>query len=110
MLHNLLNSIHVRSGVCVCVSRQYMVAIPAVLESAEMTKICASILQPNESLVMTVSLVHNETKVPIIQMQASPPEDIHTCIAFEVRTTKSECCKLTVSLQMCIRCLSVKES
>uniref|UniRef100_A0A7N8XSC1 Alpha-2-macroglobulin-like n=1 Tax=Mastacembelus armatus TaxID=205130 RepID=A0A7N8XSC1_9TELE len=35
---------------------QYMVAVPAFLESGAETKFCASLLQPNEPLVMTVSL------------------------------------------------------
>uniref|UniRef100_A0A7N8XPS2 Alpha-2-macroglobulin-like n=1 Tax=Mastacembelus armatus TaxID=205130 RepID=A0A7N8XPS2_9TELE len=40
----------------------YMVAVPAVLEAGAETKFCASLLQPNETLVMTVSLTSEERR------------------------------------------------
>lgn len=66
----------------VCVSRQYMVAIPAVLESADMTKVCASLLQPNETLLMTVRLISNGNNASIFRMISNG--DFHTCAEFEV--------------------------
>uniref|UniRef100_A0A671U9I5 Alpha-2-macroglobulin-like n=1 Tax=Sparus aurata TaxID=8175 RepID=A0A671U9I5_SPAAU len=57
------------STVCVYVPdcRQYMVAIPAVLEAGAKTKFCVSLLQPNETLVMTVTLVSQEKITTLLQ-------------------------------------------
>ena len=90
LLHNLLgwSVLHVRysevSTVCVYVPdcRQYMVAIPAVLEAGAKTKFCASLLQPNETLVMTVTLVSQEKNTTLLQKTSST--EFHDCIQFEV--------------------------
>ncbi|XP_071061255.1 alpha-2-macroglobulin [Pseudochaenichthys georgianus] len=57
-----------------------MVAIPAVLEAGAETKFCASLLQPNETLVMTVTLMSEETNTTLIQETSS--EDFHICTQF----------------------------
>ncbi|KAF3847191.1 hypothetical protein F7725_020219 [Dissostichus mawsoni] len=61
--------------------RTYMVAIPAVLEAGAETKFCASLLQPNETLVMTVTLMSEETNTTLIQQTSS--EDFHICTQFK---------------------------
>uniref|UniRef100_A0AAY4ACF6 Alpha-2-macroglobulin-like n=1 Tax=Denticeps clupeoides TaxID=299321 RepID=A0AAY4ACF6_9TELE len=40
------------------VCRSFIVTFPAVIDSGSQTKICASLLQPNETLTMSISLVH----------------------------------------------------
>ena len=59
-----------------------MVAIPAVLEAGAETKFCASLLQPNETLVMTVTLMSAQTNTTLIQQTSS--EDFHICTQFTV--------------------------
>ncbi len=59
-----------------------MVAIPAVLEAGAETKFCASLLQPNENLVMTVTLVSQEKNTTLLQKTSS--KEFHTCTQFKV--------------------------
>lgn len=66
----------------VFVCRQYMVAIPAILEAGAETKFCASLLQPNETLVMTVTLMSQEENTILLQKTSS--EEFHTCVPFKV--------------------------
>lgn len=68
--------------VCFCGCRQYMVAIPAVLEAGAETKFCMSLLQPNETLVMTVTLTSQEKNTTLFQKTSS--KGFHTCTQFEV--------------------------
>ncbi len=70
--------------VCVCfpVCRQYMVAIPAVLEAGADTKFCASLLQPNDILYMTVTLMSQESNTTLLQIASN--EAFHTCEQFRV--------------------------
>lgn len=63
--------------------RQYMVAIPAILEAAEESKFCASFLEPNETLTMTVSLKSKELNTTLMQMVSR--EEFHVCRDFEVK-------------------------
>ncbi|XP_056230564.1 alpha-2-macroglobulin-like [Seriola aureovittata] len=60
---------------------QYMVAVPAVLEAGAETKFCASLLQPNETLVMTVTLISQETNTTLLKQTSS--EEFHTCTHFK---------------------------
>lgn len=71
--------------VCFCVCRQYMVAIPAVLEAGAETKFCASLLQPNETLVMTVTLMSQEKNTTLLQKTSS--EAFHSCEQFQVSSS-----------------------
>uniref|UniRef100_A0A671UD52 Alpha-macroglobulin receptor-binding domain-containing protein n=1 Tax=Sparus aurata TaxID=8175 RepID=A0A671UD52_SPAAU len=86
--------LHVRSSkvstVCVYVPdcRQYMVAIPAVLEAGAKTKFCVSLLQPNETLVMTVNLVFQEKITTLFQKTSS--QEFHECIQFEAPLVQNE--------------------
>ncbi|XP_068601521.1 alpha-2-macroglobulin-like [Brachionichthys hirsutus] len=56
---------------------QYMVAIPAVLEAGVEAKFCASLLQPNETVVMTVTL--KDTTL----LQQISNEEFHVCVSFQ---------------------------
>ncbi|XP_038548731.1 alpha-2-macroglobulin-like isoform X3 [Micropterus salmoides] len=61
---------------------QYLVAIPAVLEAGAETKLCASLLQPNESLDMTVTLMSQEQNTMLLKETSS--KTFHTCTQFKV--------------------------
>uniref|UniRef100_A0A671U9S6 Alpha-2-macroglobulin-like n=1 Tax=Sparus aurata TaxID=8175 RepID=A0A671U9S6_SPAAU len=67
---------------------QYMVAIPAVLEAGAKTKFCVSLLQPNETLVMTVTLVSQEKITTLLQKTSS--QEFHECIQFEAPLVQNE--------------------
>lgn len=62
-----------------------MVAIPAILESAAESKFCASFLEPNETVTMTVSLKSKELNTTLMQIVSQ--EEFHKCHNFEVRRT-----------------------
>ncbi|XP_058489894.1 alpha-2-macroglobulin-like [Solea solea] len=73
------------SGMCVAQvlgGPQYMVAIPAVLEAGAESKFCASLLQPNETLTMSVTLEDGEMKEEIFKKPSSSA--FHECITFKV--------------------------
>ncbi|KAG7269159.1 hypothetical protein CRUP_025425 [Coryphaenoides rupestris] len=61
----------------------YMVTIPAVLEAGAESRLCASLLSPNESLHMTVTLKSKEENITLFQ-QTSDVE-FHQCILFKVK-------------------------
>lgn len=67
---------------CLCVYSLYMVAIPAVIEAGAETKFCVSLLQPNETVVLTVTLMSEEKNTTLLKQTAS--EEFHTCIHFQV--------------------------
>uniref|UniRef100_A0A3Q1J1K2 Alpha-2-macroglobulin bait region domain-containing protein n=1 Tax=Anabas testudineus TaxID=64144 RepID=A0A3Q1J1K2_ANATE len=60
----------------------YMVAIPAVLEAGSETKFCASLLQPEETLTMTVSLISDDERTTLLKQTSS--EEFHICHQFKV--------------------------
>ncbi|XP_054901641.1 alpha-2-macroglobulin-like [Poeciliopsis prolifica] len=64
----------------------YMVVIPAVLESGAETKFCASLLQPTESLLMTVTLVSQHSNVTLLEKTSST--EFNECFQFQVPTVK----------------------
>uniref|UniRef100_A0A8C9XLT2 Alpha-2-macroglobulin-like n=1 Tax=Sander lucioperca TaxID=283035 RepID=A0A8C9XLT2_SANLU len=61
---------------------QYMVAIPAILESGAETKFCASLLQPSETLEMSVTLMSQEKNTTLLTETSS--KEFHTCTEFKV--------------------------
>uniref|UniRef100_A0A8C2WSX2 Alpha-macroglobulin receptor-binding domain-containing protein n=1 Tax=Cyclopterus lumpus TaxID=8103 RepID=A0A8C2WSX2_CYCLU len=67
--------------------RQYMVAIPATLESGAVTKLCASLLQPNETLVMTITLKSSEENTTLFTQASN--KDFHSCTQFMVPLGKN---------------------
>lgn len=60
-----------------------MVAIPAILESAGESKFCASLLEPSDTMTMTVSLKSEELNTTLMQMVSK--KEFHECREFEVR-------------------------
>ncbi|XP_070982364.1 alpha-2-macroglobulin-like isoform X2 [Oncorhynchus clarkii lewisi] len=75
---------------CVCqeASRPiYMVAIPAVIQAGSETKLCASLLQPKETLVMTISLIGDEQSK--ILLQESSDQEFHRCFQFQAPQVES---------------------
>ncbi|XP_014882245.1 alpha-2-macroglobulin-like, partial [Poecilia latipinna] len=66
----------------------YMVTIPAVLEAGAQTKFCASLLEPNETLTMTVTLKSGEKNTTLYEKTSS--EEFHECIQFQVPLVKNE--------------------
>uniref|UniRef100_A0A8C8CWS4 Alpha-2-macroglobulin-like n=1 Tax=Oncorhynchus tshawytscha TaxID=74940 RepID=A0A8C8CWS4_ONCTS len=76
---------------CVCQETPrpvYMVAIPAVIQAGSEAKLCASLLQPNETLVMTISLIANEQNK--ILLQESSDQEFHRCFQFQAPHVESE--------------------
>ncbi|XP_029301679.1 alpha-2-macroglobulin-like [Cottoperca gobio] len=67
---------------------QYMVAIPAVLEAGAETQFCVSVLQPNETLVITVTLMSEEMNNTLFQQTCN--KDFHRCAQFKVPLVKEE--------------------
>ncbi|XP_045930036.1 ovostatin [Micropterus dolomieu] len=61
---------------------QYLVAIPAVLEAGAETKLCASLLQPNETLDMTVTLMSQKQHITLLQKTTKA--EFHSCVQFQV--------------------------
>ncbi|KAK9962095.1 hypothetical protein ABG768_007477 [Culter alburnus] len=61
----------------------FMVTFPAVIESGSEAKLCASLLKPNESLVMDIYLVHGNQSTLLLQEKAE--EEFHRCFNFKVR-------------------------
>uniref|UniRef100_A0A8C1DIV4 Uncharacterized protein n=1 Tax=Cyprinus carpio carpio TaxID=630221 RepID=A0A8C1DIV4_CYPCA len=60
----------------------FMVTFPAVIESGSEAKLCASLLNPNESLVMNIYLVHGDQSTLLLQEKAE--EEFHSCFNFQV--------------------------
>ncbi|XP_040046628.2 alpha-2-macroglobulin [Gasterosteus aculeatus] len=67
---------------------QYMVAVPAVLQAGAETKFCASLLQPNETLVMSVSLKSSERTTTLLTKTSST--EFHSCTQFVVPLAQNE--------------------
>uniref|UniRef100_A0A8C9X650 Alpha-2-macroglobulin n=1 Tax=Sander lucioperca TaxID=283035 RepID=A0A8C9X650_SANLU len=66
----------------------YMVAIPAILESGAETKFCASLLEPNETLEMSVTLMSQEANTTLLKKSSS--KEFHTCTEFKVPLVQDE--------------------
>ncbi|XP_046891858.1 pregnancy zone protein-like [Hypomesus transpacificus] len=70
-----------------CVSQEattpaYMVAVPAILPAGSEAKLCASLLQPNETLVMTISLQSQGESLKLFQETSD--KEFHRCFEFQV--------------------------
>ncbi|XP_056329992.1 alpha-2-macroglobulin isoform X2 [Danio aesculapii] len=76
----------------------FMVTFPAVIESGSDAKLCASLLKPNESLVMNIYLVHGNQSTLLLQEKAE--QEFHRCFNFQAPLAKAESVqKMTVELQ-----------
>ncbi|XP_058601047.1 alpha-2-macroglobulin-like [Onychostoma macrolepis] len=87
----------------VCVSGQtsgpsFTVTFPAVIESGSEAKLCASLLKPNESLVMNIYVVHGNQSTLLLQEKAE--EEFHRCFNFKAPLVEAESVqKMKVELQ-----------
>ncbi|XP_048017560.1 alpha-2-macroglobulin-like [Megalobrama amblycephala] len=66
----------------------FMVTFPAVIESGSEAKLCASLLKPNESLVMDIYLVHGDQSTLLLQEKAE--EEFHRCFNFTTPQVEAE--------------------
>ncbi|XP_007575634.1 alpha-2-macroglobulin-like [Poecilia formosa] len=66
----------------------YMVTMPAILEAGAQTKLCASLMEPNESLTMTVTLTSQEQTT--ILHEKTSGEEFLECIQFQVPSVENE--------------------
>uniref|UniRef100_A0A4W4F330 Alpha-2-macroglobulin-like n=1 Tax=Electrophorus electricus TaxID=8005 RepID=A0A4W4F330_ELEEL len=67
-----------------CSSSRYvffMVTFPAVIESGTEAKLCASLLRPNETLQMTIYLIHNNHSRTLVEETVE--EEFHRCSQFK---------------------------
>ncbi|XP_058601051.1 alpha-2-macroglobulin-P-like [Onychostoma macrolepis] len=76
----------------------FMVTFPAVIESGSDAKLCASLLKPNESLVMNIYLVNGNQSTLLLQEKAE--EEFHRCFNFKAPLVEAESVqKMKVELQ-----------
>ncbi|XP_016369007.1 alpha-2-macroglobulin-like [Sinocyclocheilus rhinocerous] len=66
----------------------FMVTFPAVIESGSEAKLCASLLKPNESLVMNIYLVHGDQSTLLLQEKAE--EEFHRCFNIQTPLVEAE--------------------
>ncbi|KAG1966973.1 pregnancy zone protein [Pimephales promelas] len=66
----------------------FMVTFPAVIESGSNAKLCASLLKPQESLTMTVSLLNDKRTTRLVQQVSSKP--FHRCFSFQAPRVDGE--------------------
>lgn len=57
-------------------------AIPSILEAEGVSRICASLLKPNETMTVTVSLKSKDLNITLMQMVSR--QEFHMCREFEV--------------------------
>ncbi|XP_029922657.1 alpha-2-macroglobulin-P-like [Myripristis murdjan] len=85
MLCALLSWVHVGQA---SPGPHYMVAIPAVLEAGADTQFCASLLQPSETLLMTITLTSQAENRTLLTEKADT--DLHTCVKFKVPMVQNQ--------------------
>uniref|UniRef100_A0A3B4EDW2 Alpha-2-macroglobulin domain-containing protein n=1 Tax=Pygocentrus nattereri TaxID=42514 RepID=A0A3B4EDW2_PYGNA len=78
----LLNFISFNCQLLLFAFRYFMVMFPAVIESGSEATLCASLMRPNETLQMTVYLVHFHQNKTLLQETVK--EDFHRCSQFKV--------------------------
>ncbi|TRY85172.1 hypothetical protein DNTS_006359 [Danionella cerebrum] len=69
--------------------RFFVVTFPSIVESGSDATLCASLLMPNESVTMTVSLL-GENDAPTQLFQQSSQTDFHRCFHFQAPTIADE--------------------
>ncbi|XP_067293414.1 alpha-2-macroglobulin-like protein 1 [Pseudorasbora parva] len=77
----------------------FLVTFPALIESSSDVKLCASLLKPNESLTMTVSLLDDKNgAIQLVQQKSST--EFHRCFSFKAPRVDGESVqKLKVEVQ-----------
>uniref|UniRef100_UPI0037E96FAE alpha-2-macroglobulin-like n=1 Tax=Semicossyphus pulcher TaxID=241346 RepID=UPI0037E96FAE len=76
---------------------QYMVTIPAVIEAGAETQLCASLMKPNETLVMTVKLMSQEQNITL--MEKTSTLEFHNCNKFTPPSVQNEVMMLEVEVR-----------
>ncbi|ROL53126.1 Alpha-2-macroglobulin-like protein 1 [Anabarilius grahami] len=67
----------------------FMVTFPAVIESGSDAKLCATLLKPQESLTLTVSLLDDKNRMTkLVQQSSSMP--LHRCFSFKAPLVDGE--------------------
>ncbi|XP_036453843.1 alpha-2-macroglobulin-like isoform X2 [Colossoma macropomum] len=66
----------------------FMVTFPAVIESGSEATLCTSLLKPNETLQMTIYLVHDSQNRIILQERVE--EEFHLCSQFKAPQVESQ--------------------
>ncbi|CAG6007637.1 unnamed protein product [Menidia menidia] len=87
-------------GLCVgqvAAQTHYMVAIPAVLQAEAENKFCTSLLEPTESLTVTVTLMLSERNMTLLQTTSH--EEFHTCTQFMAPSVQTEVQNLEVEVR-----------
>ncbi|KAL7831786.1 hypothetical protein AOLI_G00293340 [Acnodon oligacanthus] len=69
-----------RIGLRSILGRHFMVTFPAVIESGSQATLCTSLLKPNETLQLTVYLVHDNQSRTLLQERVE--EEFHRCSRF----------------------------
>ncbi len=89
------NSFIVSEPKFLCLHSLFTVMFPAVIESGSDAKLCASLLKPQESLTMTISLLDERDRATqLVQQKSSKP--FHRCFSFQVCYHKT--CGLSIGL------------
>ncbi|XP_065816781.1 alpha-2-macroglobulin isoform X2 [Labrus bergylta] len=66
---------------------QYLVAVPSELEAGAETQFCLSLLQPNEPLLITVTLTSEEEETILLKTTSSV--ELHECYTFQAPLVKN---------------------
>lgn len=66
----------------------FMVTFPAVIRSGSEAKLCASLLNPNESLVMNIYL--NQENQSTLLLQEKAEQEFHRCFNFQAPLVEAE--------------------
>uniref|UniRef100_A0A8C1P2A7 Alpha-2-macroglobulin-like n=1 Tax=Cyprinus carpio TaxID=7962 RepID=A0A8C1P2A7_CYPCA len=72
----------------ISLNRSFMVTFPAVIESGSEAKLCASLLKPNESLVMNIYLVDGDQSTLLLKEKAE--EEFHRCFNIQTPLVEAE--------------------
>ncbi|XP_043115309.1 alpha-2-macroglobulin-like protein 1 [Puntigrus tetrazona] len=59
----------------------FLVTFPGVIRSGSESKLCISLLKPEENLQLTISLVYNEQKTILLQERTE--KELHRCLDFQ---------------------------
>ncbi|XP_065137347.1 alpha-2-macroglobulin-like [Paramisgurnus dabryanus] len=77
---------------------RFLVTFPAVIQSGSESKLCASLLNPRESLVMNVQVVDGNQSTLLLQSRSS--EEFHRCFNFQApRVEKDSVQKIKVEVR-----------
>ncbi|KAL2085402.1 hypothetical protein ACEWY4_018722 [Coilia grayii] len=66
----------------------FLVTFPAVIRSESEAKLCASLLSPNETLLMSIHLTNGDQKK--LLHQETSDKDFHHCVTFQAPTVERE--------------------